>query len=398
MKALKKVLVIAVCAALTLTAMPQAKAEAATALATYSFDNTDGMTDPGFGALPSITTDSERGSVLQFADGESPEYHTESGNAKGVHMCEIVGGTPSSYEIPNPYAGGSYTEMTYAFWVKSTDPNASTTGAGLLGWVSPEMTSDHPDARAEAKTQEEIGWYEEGVYVFGTSMALVDLMGTAEIPMLNFAGLYHNWYCYWSETVDLADGAWHYVMVTTDSSCANTKVYVDGVDLFTDGGRSDMGKRWNHGEKDATNKANTLEPTLMEIITNAGTKLYIGQTGSNPTMSSVYLDELTFYDSMVTDAEALSMYNDAKAASVTGTGSVANESTDQNASNTDTSADTNNGNTQQTGSTTDKTNNTKKTTTTPNLPQTGVMSTTALVGIGVAVIGAGSVLLKKKEK
>lgn len=394
MKALKKVLVIAVCAALTLTAMPQTKAEAASLLASYSFDTTDGMTDPGFGTLPSITTDSERGNVLKFADGESSTYTTDTGNAKGEHRCDIVGGSPSSYEIPNPYAGGSYTEMTYAFWVKSTDPSASTSGAGLLGWISPEMTTDHPDAKSGEKSQDEVGWYEKGYYIFGTSMALVDLMGTAEIPMLNFGGLYHNWYCYWSEDMDLADGSWHYVMVTTNSSCADTKVYVDGVDLGTNGGRADMGKRWNHGEKDNTNKANTLEPTLMEIVCNAETKLYIGQTGSNPTMSSVYIDELSFYDSMVTDAEALSMYNDAKAASTTlsGEGTVSNESSNQGADNSTTTE-------QQTGSTkTSTSGGTKTAATTSNLPQTGVMSTTALVGIGVAVIGVGSVLLKKKEK
>lgn len=397
MKVLKKVLVVAVCAALTFTAMPKTTAEAAGVLASYSFDDTNGMTDPGFGTLPSIANDAERGNVLQFADGESPTFISDTGNAKGVHKVEIQGGSPSSFEIPNPYAGKSLTSMTYSFWVKATDPNASAIGAGILGWVSGTKTSDHPDAKSGQKTQEEIGWYEEGVYIFGTNIGLSDPMAAAEIPMLNFAGLYHNWYCYWSEEVDLADGAWHYVMITTDSSCANTKVYVDGVDLFTSGGRSDLGKRFNAGEKDTTNPANTREPKLMEIICDAETKLYLGQTGSQPTSSAVYVDDVTFYDAMVTDAEALSMYNDAKAnVGTSGSGSVSNTSTDQGATNTNNSSGSS---TAQTGSTTNKTNSsTNKGTTTPNLPQTGVMSTTALVGIGVAVIGVGSVLLKKKEK
>lgn len=392
MKALKRVLVVAMCAAITLTAMPKTEAEAASVLATYSFDNTDGMTDPGFGALPSIVQDSERGNVLQFADGESPTYQTDTGNSKGVHKCEVVGGSPSSYEIPNPYAGKGLTSMTYSFWVKSTDPNASVVGAGILGWVSDVMTDDHPDARAEEKTQEEIGWYEEGVYIFGTNIGLSDPMAAAEIPMLNFAGLYHNWYCYWSEEIDLADGSWHHVIVTTDSSKANTKVYIDGEDLFNNGGRSDLGKRFNKGEADNTNKANTLEPTLMDIVGRAGTKLYLGQTGSQPTSAAVSIDDVTFYDAMITDAEAMAMYNDAKAASTTATGSgeVSNDSTNQDAGNSSS--------TTPSSSNTQVKNNTGNKTTTPNLPQTGVMSTSALVGIGVAVIGAGAVLLKKKEK
>lgn len=389
MKALKKVLAVTACAAIAFSAMPKAEAEAAGVLASYSFDDTNGMTDPGFGTLPSIVNDSERGNVLQFADGESSTYKTEEGQAKGAHKCEIVGGSPSTYEIPNPYAGKSYTSMTYAFWVKATDASASENGAGILGWVTGTMTDDHPDARAGEKTQADVGWYEEGVYIFGTNIALSNPVGI-EKAMLNFAGLYHNWYCLWNEGIDLADGQWHYVMVTTDSSQANTQVYIDGAAVVSDNGYSDLGKRFNHGEKDASNKANTLEPTLMELVTRADTKLYLGQTGSSPTSSSVYIDDLVFYDSMVTDAEAVSFYNAAKTGASNAGGTGTQSGTDAGSAS--------DGSASQTGSNTSVSNN-KKTngSTTSNLPQTGVMSTATLVGIGVAVIGAGTMLLKKKE-
>lgn len=286
------------------------QADAANVITRYSFDNTEGMTDPGFGELPSITVDNEKGKVLQFADGEASEYVTDYGNRDGDFMCTVVGGSSSTYEIKNPYAGGSYMSMTYSFWVKATDPEASTLGAGILGWISPEYYEDHPDVRSGEKLQEYIGWRDVGNYIFGTNIAQSDIMAVAELPMLNFGDIYHNWYCYWNGDINLADGNWHHVMVTTDSSCANTKVYIDGVDVFTKGGYSDLGKRYNHGEKDSTNIANTLEPTLMEIICNPETKLYLGQTGTSPTMSSVYIDDVTFYDSIITDEEAAAIYNE----------------------------------------------------------------------------------------
>lgn len=392
MKALKKVLAIAACAALVLTVVPVADVEAATVLATYGFDTTDGLTDPGFGTLPSIVDDTERGKVLQFADGESPSYVTESGNNKGVHKCEIVGGSPSSYQIANPYENSGLTSMTISFWVKATDSSATEMGAGILGFVSAEYTADHPDARSGQKTQDEVGWYETGCYVFGASIAQTNLMSVSEIPMLNFAGLYHNWYIYKNEEVDIADGTWHHIIITTDSSHANTKVYLDGADL---GGYGDLGKRWNHGEKDASNSANTLEPTLMDVVCMAGTSLYIGQTGSNPTSSAVYLDDLTFYDSIVTDAEALALYNEAKASSVSnsGSGSGSNSDSNQSAGN-----DSNTNNVTGSSTVSGNKNSGSSNSGTSNLPQTGVISTTAAVGIGVSLMAAGAVLLKKKEK
>lgn len=373
MKALKKVLVVAVCAALTLTAMPKIDVQAAEVLSSYNFETMDGMTDAGLGTAPSIVQDAERGNVLQFADGESPTYKTDNDNPR------IEGGSPSALLITNPYENSGLKSMTISYWVKVTDSAALESGAALVGWVSDEYTNTHPDFRAEGK---EGTTPEKGRFIYGFSAVM-----SMDVPMINFAGLYHNWYCYWNETKDLADSQWHFITITTDSSHANTKVYVDGVDLE---GWSDMGKRWNKGEKDNSNAANCDEPTLMDVITMAGTKLYIGHTGSNPTSSAVYLDDLTFYNSIITDADAMSLYNDAKASVQSGESSVNNDATNQN-------ADNNSGQTvTQQQSNTNKNSGNK--TTTPNLPQTGVMSTTALVGIGVAVIGAGAVLLKKKEK
>ena len=386
MKALKKVIVAVVALGLIVSVMPKTEVQAATALATYSFDSLDGMTDTGFGTAPSIVSDGERGNVLQFADGATSSYVTDTSGNEGEHRDDVEVGSPSSLKIANPYEGKSYTGMTISYWIKVTDSSASEKGAGVLGFISAEYTSTHPDNRAEGK---DVNWWEAGHYVFGVSTAY-----SMDTPMINFAGLYHNWYIYNNESVDYADSAWHHIIITTDSSAANTKVYIDGADAQ---GYGDLGKRYNKGEKDPSDKANTLEPTLMDVIQMAGTECFIGHTGTNPTSSGVYIDDLTFWDSAVSAADAQSMFESAKSAPTTGGGGSTGggTTTDGGGSTTDGGGTTTTGGgTTTTGGSTNK----KAGTATPNLPQTGVPATMTIVGLGVAAMGAGAVLMKKKEK
>ncbi len=428
MKMMKKVLSAVAAAALVVASVPAIPTQAANEIVKYDFESgLGGMTSTGFGTDPTIVQDATMGNVLQFADGGSSSYITGQedsslANDNGKANTRIENGTPSSLQFANPFCGKSLTGMSISMWVK-VPSGAGSQAPGLLGFVSNDVTREHPD-KVDSSVEGDKSNLESstGKYAFGITGSSVTGAAIDVLPMLYLAGLHHNWYMYVDEqsTFNTQADQWVFMVVSISNGIEETKVYVNGEDID---GVPSAGKRYNKGEDVGGTAGNTTEPTLTEILTMADMPTaYVGFTGFSPTVSGVCIDDLTFYDAAVSGAEAMNLYTTAQAAvagktasggsgtttTAGGTnataGTTTGGSTDANGTGTASTSgggstsngsgsgsSTTSGGTTSTGSTsTSSTNNT-------NLPQTGVVETSVLVACGVAAVAGGAFLFKKKD-
>lgn len=397
MKLTKKILSVVAASAMVLAAIPVVPAEAANVITTYDFENgLSGLSDTGLGTTPEVTSDAERGNVLMFHAGEASEYQSQQqDNSLEENSTNIKVGTPSSLKLDvNPFAGKSLTGATISLWVKTPAAGAEQ-GAGLVGFVSKKYENvHHPDEKAFGKddVSQEIGGY----YTYGIGTAAHDYAFMTG-SMVYFGGFLRDtlWYLDADQTFISNADKWTHMIVTLGNNINDNAVYINGVKLS--GGELGAGKRFNHGEENGGNPGNTDQPLMFEVLTAADTVAYLGYTGGMASVEGVCIDDVTYYDAIVTDAEASAMYEAAKSGNAgTGTGSAGgNASNNANTSGTGT---TQGGSTSSTNKSNTASNNKNgSTAATSNLPQTGVASTGLLIAGGAAAIAAGAILFKKKE-
>lgn len=321
MKMTKKVFsAIAMAAMVATTVIPAVPVEAAaTAIAGYNFDNGTGMSSSGIAGstAPTVVQDAERGSVLKLAEGTSSKLVQKADDpSMGEYDMRIDKGTPSSLKFSNPFAGKSLSGATISFWVKTPDDTAAKNAAGLIGFISGDRTIAHPDkiyvdpSTGQVDPDKQQLEDAHGPFMFGITCAYVDPMGMTEDPLVYFAGLHHNSYNFNDPNGIFlgVGGKWQYVTVAMDNSSAT--VYVDGVAVE---GEEYKNKRWNDGEVNGGTAGNVGQPKLMEFFSWSDTEAYIGFTGFSPT-AEVYIDDLTFYDKMLTPGDVSALYETAKTA------------------------------------------------------------------------------------
>ncbi len=407
MKLVKKVLPVLAAAALVVTTVPTVTVQAApNAIATYDFENgTSGMSDSGLGGpAPAVTQDGERGNVLQFNGGTGS---TCTAGVPTKNSTTIDPGTPSSMKLDtNPFAGKSLTGATISMWVKAPAA-AAEEGAGLIGFVSKEYSGlEHPDKIYDKNTTDELI---SGQYCYGIGVGANDddvLMSSA---MVNFVGMLSNsmWMKDLDQTFITNADKWVFMVVTLGNNAADNKIYIDGTKIAETlpqtGVPCGIGKRFNLGEAHTTDaEANKHEPQLMDILTASDTTAYFGYTGCMAAANGVFVDDVTFYDSIASDSDVVTMTQNAKNSAPGGGNnenpSGADNSNDNNAA--DGGNQTNNTNTSNNNATSTRSPaaSAKAATNNQNLPQTGVVSTGVLVACGAAVVAGGAMLFKKREK
>ncbi len=391
MKMTKRVLSVLAALALAVSAIPVMTVSAApNAIATYTFDDMSGLSDTGMGPAPSIASDAERGNVLQFNGGTGSEY--VAGDEGSSSSTSITPGTPSSVKLDsNPFAGQSLTGATISFWVKSP-ASAAEIGAGLIGFISKQYSNlDHPDKiYGDNTTDQKIS----GQYAYGIGVGAYNEIKNMNNSMVYFGGMLSNTMWIWDESGYFIENPdkWSYVVVTIGNNATDNKVYIDGQMIAQAGPEfgATIGKRFNHGEAHTSDtEANKHEPLLMEVLTASDTVAYLGYTGSMGASENVLIDDVTYYGAIASDADVQSMFAAAQAGQ-TGAG---NSATGGGAGGADDGSGTGTG----TGSGSNTTSGNKKAASTPNLPQTGVISTGALVACGVAAVAGGTILFRKKK-
>lgn len=309
---------MAMAAALTVTAIPAVKVEAAVSpIAGYDFEDGTGMKASGISGstAPKVVKDSERGNVLKLAEGSSSKVIAKADDqSMGDYDMRIDKGTPSSLKFKNPFKGKSLKGITISFWVKVPNDDAALNASGLIGFVSGNRTIEHPDKVYKDPTTGKVDPDKQhlpdgtGPFFFGITCACIDLFSAEENPMIYFAGLHHNSYNLNDEDGAFLDcgGKWKYMTVTMNNS--DGAVYVDGEKL-------DLGfyknKRWNDGEVNGGSPGNVGQPKFLEFISWSDTEAYVGYTGFSPT-SEVCLDDITFYDKELSGAEVKTLFETAK--------------------------------------------------------------------------------------
>jgi len=313
--------------------VPVAKAEAAASpVVKYDFENGTGMASSGISGstAPEVIKDSERGNVLQFADGTtSAVVQMKDDPSLGEYDIKISNGTPSSLSFDNPFAGKSLSGITISYWLKLPSTDAVDKGAGIVGFLSESKTIIHPDkliAQSKGETSKDSLSDAHGPFFYGISCAYVDPLAVSAFPMVYFCGLHHNTYNFNEENGKLLDyvGKWVFVTVTQDNSHAH--VYLDGVEI--EGDRI-QNKRWNDGEVNGGTEGNVGQPKFTDIITESTTKAYVGFTGYSPTVAGVCIDDLMFFDSALSSADVSALYTSAKNGEVAASGNTSSTSSDQ---------------------------------------------------------------------
>lgn len=331
---------MAMAAALTVTAIPAVKVEAAVSpIAGYDFEDGTGMKASGISGstAPKVVKDSERGNVLKLAEGSSSKVIAKADDqSMGDYDMRIEKGTPSSLKFNNPFKGKSLKGITISFWVKVPNDDAALNASGLIGFVSGDKTIEHPDklyvdpATGKVDPDKQHLPAGTGPFFFGLTCATVDMMAAEENPMVYFAGLHHNSYNLndWDGAFIDVGGEWKYMTVTMNNS--EGFVYLDGEKLELEFYKN---KRWNDGEKNNGSPGNVGQPKFLEFISWSDTEAYVGYTGFSPT-SEVYLDDITFYDKELSSADVKTLYEAAKKGST-----VENVSNDSGSSSSSDSSD-----------------------------------------------------------
>lgn len=348
MKMSKKIVALTAIAAMVVTAVPvvqsttsEVKAAAFEALAKYDFESGTGMSSSGIGGTaPSVANDSERGSVLQFADGSNSKIVAAGDPVPGEkeHSWKLDEGSPSSLKFSNPFKGRNLSGVTIAMWVKvPTEKAAGITGSGdvdetlavasgLVGFVDDkERSLVHPDA--------EKGGHSDQVY-FGRTH-----FGISAQPCVYFTQIHTNSFVSIDTDATMADsvGEWKYlaVSVTNDgatcyidgkkvkgSEITKTKRFKDsdeydnpgneGMPFLLDFLSDDMSYRFGgkKGTYTFTDKNSKKEVTYGKIESNV--QCYVGFTGFSGTQAGVCIDDLVFFDKAYNDGEMASLFEAAK--------------------------------------------------------------------------------------
>lgn len=324
--------------------VPVTKAEAAVSpLVKYDFENGTGMSPSNISGsqAPTVVNDAERGNVLSFKDGSSSRVVQQKDDpTMGDYDLRIDMGTPSSLSFPSPYAGKSLNGISIAYWLKIPSEEAATKGAGIVGFMSEDKTIVHPDkiiAQAKGDSNKDALMDAHGPFVYGVCCAYVDPVSVTELPMVYFVGLHHNTYNFLEEEGVLLDkvGKWVFVVVTQNNSQA--AVYFDGVEVAGGGneGHGIKNKRWNDGEVNGGTEGNVGQPKFCDIITESSMKAYVGFTGFSPTVEGVCIDDLMFFDSVLSSADVTALYTAAKNNQVTAGGSGSGSASDTSSTSSD---------------------------------------------------------------
>ena len=396
MKMTKRVFSALAALTLAVAAIPAITVQAApNVIVSYDFENgLSGMSDTGLGSVPTIVQDAEKGNVLQFNGGTGSSYLVGATDAGSKNSTKIDPGTPSSVKLDsNPFAGKNLTGATIAMWVKAPEA-AAESGAGLVGFISKHYEGlKHPDAIYDNNTTTESI---SGEYCYGIGAGAYDEARLTS-AMVYFGGFLGNtmWIQDWEKYFINNPDKWVYMVVTLGNDALDNKVYIDGNLLCEAGAEygNTISKRFNHGQAGTSDtEANKHEPLMFEVLTASDTTAYLGYTGSMAAADGVCIDDVTYYDSIASAADVMSMYEAAKANMGSSSANTDNTTSDNTTNNND--ANTNNNNT-----TTNNTTNTKSGagSSTPNLPQTGVVSTGLLVACGTVIAAGGAVLFKKRE-
>lgn len=345
MKMSKKIVALAAVAAMVVTAVPvsqsvsEVKAAAFEALAKYDFESGTGMSSGVGGAAPSVTSDGERGNVLQFADGTGSKVVTNAQDASlERHSYKVDVGSPSSLKFTNPFKGRNLSGATIAMWVKvPTEKAAGITSdgevdetlavaSGLVGFVdSQERELMHPDAKD--------GGHSDQIYSGRT------FFGINAQPGVYFNQIHHNSLTYMDEDATLAEttNVWKYLAVSITND--GVTCYVDGQKVK--GGTSLYGKRFKASDE-YKNPGNDGMPWLLDFLTDnmsyrfggekgthdfvdatskktvtygkieSNVSGYVGFTGFSGTQSGVCIDDLVFFDKAYGDGEMSALFAAAK--------------------------------------------------------------------------------------
>lgn len=163
------------------------------AVALYDFENGTGMNSSGISCTaPTVTSDSERGNVLQFADGTGTTTVTQAQDPTLADKNDwyLNEGSPSSLKFSNPFKGKNLSGVTISYWIKVPDEKSSgvvdgevdETGgiaSGIVGFVDSEARYvQHPDC--EVGGHSDLWWL--GRTYFGISAQ----------PYAYFAQIHHN--------------------------------------------------------------------------------------------------------------------------------------------------------------------------------------------------------------
>lgn len=350
MKMSKKIVALTAIAAMVVTAVPvsqslsEVKAAAFTALAKYDFESGTGMSSSGIGGTaPSVVNDSERGNVLEFADGSNSEVVTAAQDSNMEnHSYSIKVGSPSSLKFANPFKGKNLSGATIAMWVKVPTEKAAgitSTGevdkylnvaSGLVGFVdSEERKLVHPDA--------EDGGHSDQIYSGRT------FFGINAQPAIYFNQIHHNSIVSYDTEATLADfeGVWKYLAVAITND--DVTYYVDGKEIVSS--KVSKGKRFKSAKEHDT-PGNDGMPYLLNFLADkmsytfggkAGTftfkdknsgkdvsygeipsnvECYVGFTGFSGTQSGVRIDDLAFFNKAYSANEMASLFEAAKSGDI----------------------------------------------------------------------------------
>lgn len=316
----------------------KAKAASFTAIAQYDFESGTGMTSSGMGTAPTVVNDSERGNVLQFADGATSSIVThDTDTSLEEHSWRIEPGSPSSLKFSNPFKNRSLSGVTISFWIKL--PNEKAGGVvngdvsfgygvsgGIVGFVDSEFRYlRHPDCTYGGHSDD----------MWGSRSCF----GITAKPCAYFAQIHHNWIMASDEDATLAYEieTWQYcsISITNDT----IKLYIDGKEATST--EVNKGKRF-FGSEEYNNPGNEGMPFLLDFLSNnmsytfggkAGTSVlidknskkevtygkvesnvecYVGFTGFSPTYAGTCIDDLTFFTKAFSAGEMASLYEAAK--------------------------------------------------------------------------------------
>lgn len=316
----------------------KAKAAGFTAVAQYDFESGTGMSSSGMGTAPTVVNDSERGNVLQFADGTTSSIVThDTDTSLEEHSWRIEQGSPSSLKFPNPFKNRTLSGATISFWVKL--PNEKAGGVvdgdvddgpgvsgGIVGFVDSEFRYlRHPDCTYGGHSDD----------MWGSR----SFFGITAKPSAYFAQIHHNWIMLVDSDASLAYdiGTWKYCAVAITNE--TIKTYIDGKEVKT--AEINKGKRFL-GSEEYNNPGNEGMPYLLDFLSSnmsytfggkAGTSVlidkntkkevtygkvesnvecYVGFTGFSPTYAGTCIDDLSFFTKAFSASEMASLYEAAK--------------------------------------------------------------------------------------
>ncbi len=310
-------------------------------LKTYDFNNTD-LAASGLNKVVDAAAKDSLYPVIEESEGRTAVKINQ--NAQTQH-----GGV---YLTSNPFAGkDELTGVTISYWMKTiTNKRGASTDGPIITFIDDEkdcwqekVSENYLGVNGIARSQlsinrEFFATYSEGVtkpvganslkniyyfrpFTYGDPEE-VKAKDTriAELPFCT-----DSWAAFETFKANLGSKSvtptWRFVTVTINN--AGIKMYLDGVEVenqymdeagprFFDGGLDRMADTYKNG----TN--NSGARTLMNFMTDATTKIYLGytfQSGSGDNFEKApncYVDDLSFYDATLSAEEVAALYNSVK--------------------------------------------------------------------------------------